>query len=152
MRQARRTLSIVLGALAILFPQVSSATEEDIWKLEEAYFTNLYAADHEGVLALVHPQFTGWPDKLPKPISRDESAQFMRKLVPQPTSCTIRIERMGLQRFGDTALTQYILHVSCPEALGPPTTKVSRITHTWVMQDGHWLLLGGMSVDVAEEE
>ena len=122
--------------------------EEEIWKLEEAYFTNLYRADYEGVLALVHPQFLGWPGKLPKPIGREESAQFMKKLIPRPTPCTIRIERAGLQRSGDAALTQYTLHVNCPEASGTSRTQSSRITHTWVRQEGQWKLLGGMSLDV----
>ncbi len=128
-----------------------NTTEEALWKLEEAYFNNLYRADYEGVLAVVHPQFLGWPGHLPKPIGRQESALFMKKLVPQPTPCTIRIERAGLQISGQTALTQYTLHVSCPDAAVAPAERVSRITHTWVMQDGQWKLLGGMSFDVNAE-
>jgi ketosteroid isomerase-like protein len=125
--------------------------EEEIWKLEEAYFTNLYRADYEGVLTLVHPQFLGWPGNLPKPIGREESAQFMKRLIPRPTPCTIRIERDGLQRSGDTALTQYTLHVNCPEASGTARRQSSRITHTWVGQEGQWKLLGGMSLDIRKE-
>jgi|GEM_PF-770687 len=130
---------------------LGNAAGDEIWKLEVAYFTNLYRADHAGVLALVHPQFLGWPGNLPKPIGRSESAQFMKRLIPQPTPCAIRIERAGLQRSGDTALSQYTLHVKCPEASGTVKTQSSRITHTWTKQKGQWKLLGGMSVDVKEE-
>ena len=125
--------------------------EEEIWKLEDAYFTNLYRANYEGVLALVHSQFLGWPGNLQKPIGREESAQFMKRLIPQPTPCTVRIERAGLQQTGDTALSQYTLHVKCPEASGTLKTLSSRITHTWTRQKGQWKLLGGMSVDVNEK-
>lgn len=123
----------------------SITVEDEIWKLEEAYFTNLYKAEYDGVLALVHPQFLGWPGNLPKPINRDESAQFMRKLIPQPTKCRVRIERAGFQLWGDTALTQYILHADCPDASGTIKTQSSRITHTWTKHEGRWKLLGGMS-------
>jgi len=124
---------------------------EDIWNLEEAYFANLYKADYEGVLALVHPLFLGWPGSLPKPVGREESAQFMKKLIPRPTQCTIRIEHSGLRQAGDTVLTQYILHVNCPEASGKTKTQSSRITHTWIKIDNGWKLLGGMSIDLNRE-
>jgi len=130
---------------------LGNAAGDEIWKLEDAYFTNLYRADHAGVLALVHPQFLGWPGNLPKPIDRAESTQFMKRLIPQPTPCTIRIERAGLQQSGDTALSQYTLHVKCPEASGTAKTQSSRITHTWTKQKGQWKLLGGMIVDIKEE-
>lgn len=128
-----------------------NTVEEEIWKLEEAYFTNLYRANYEGVLSLVHQQFLGWPGNLPKPIGREESAEFMKRLIPQPTACTIRIERAGLQQSGDTVLTQYILHVDCPEASGTIKAQSSRITHTRTRDKGQWKLLGGMSIDIQKE-
>lgn len=128
-----------------------NTVEEEIWKLEEAYFTNLYRANYEGVLALVHPRFLGWPANLPKPIGREESAEFMKRLIPQPTQCIVRIERAGLQQAGDTVLTQYVLNVDCPTASGVVRTLSSRITHTWIRQKGQWKLLGGMSFDIKKE-
>jgi hypothetical protein len=80
--------------------------EEQIWALEEAYFTNLYKADYDGVLASVHSQFLGWPSGLPQPIDREESARFMKQLVPKSTSCTLKIERAGIRLMGEVALTQ----------------------------------------------
>jgi len=148
-------LALVFGfsspSLAMDAENRRNTVEEEIWKLEEAYFTNLYRANYGGILALVHPQFLGWPANLPKPIGREESAEFMKRLVPQPMPCIIRIERAGLQQSGDTALTQYTLHVGCPEASGMVRTQSSRITHTWTRQKGQWKLLGGMSVDIKKE-
>lgn len=125
--------------------------EEEIWKLEESYFTDLYRANYGGILVLVHPQFLGWPASLPKPIGREESAEFMKRLIPQPTPCVIRIERAGLQQLGDMVLTQYALHVDWPEAGGIVRTQSSRITHTWARHEGLWKLLGGMSVAIHME-
>jgi ketosteroid isomerase-like protein len=121
--------------------------EEDIWALEEAYFTNLYKANYEGVLALVHDQFLGWPGAVPQPITKEESARFMKQLVPKPTSCTIRIERAGIRVLGDFALTQYTIHVNCSDTAGVKKTQSSRISHTWVKEGARWKLLGGMSYD-----
>jgi ketosteroid isomerase-like protein len=154
--------AVALAVLALVFGLFSlspamdaemrgNTPEEEIWKLEEAYFTNLYRANYGGILALVHPQFLGWPANLPKPIGPEESAEFMKRLIPQPTPCTIRIERAGLRQSGDTVLTQYVLHVDCPEASGTVRTQSSRITHTWTRQKGQWKLLGGMSVDIKKE-
>jgi len=128
-----------------------SNVEKEIWKLEEAYFSNLYRANYEGVLALVHPQFLGWPANQTKPIGKEESAEFMKRLIPRPTPCIIRIERAGLQQSQDTVLTQYILHVNCPEASGTAKTQSSRITHTWTRWKDEWKLLGGMSFDIKEK-
>ena len=62
--------------------------QEEIWALEEAYFTNLYKANYEGVLALVHSQFLGWPGSVPQPMDKEESARFMKQLIAKPSSCT----------------------------------------------------------------
>ncbi len=156
---ARAVVLALLALFFLIFPLSPAAdaenwtntVEEEIWKLEEAYFTNLYKANYEGVLALVHPQFLGWPGNLPKPINREESAQFMKKLIPQPTLCTIRIERAGFRQSVDTILTQYTLHVDCPEASGKVKTQSSQITHAWTRHKGQWMLLGGMSVDIKKE-
>ena len=143
----------------ILFPcsQAYSATadrdnrrdtvEEEIWALEEAYFANLYKANYEGVLAIVHGKFLGWPDAVPKPIDREESARFMKQLAPRTTSCTFKIERAGIRLLGEVALTQYIIHVNCGDTAEVTKTQSSRITHTWVKEDSVWKLLGGMSKD-----
>ncbi|MCX5811498.1 MAG: nuclear transport factor 2 family protein [Proteobacteria bacterium] len=121
--------------------------EEEIWALEEAYFTNLYRANYDGVLAIVHNQFLGWPGNVPQPIDKEESARFMKQLIPKPTPCTLKIERSGIRLLGEVALTQYILHVNCSDNAGVEKKQSSRITHTWVKEGVSWKLLGGMSYD-----
>ncbi len=121
--------------------------EEEIWANEEAYFTHLYQANYEGVQALVHRQFLGWPGGQDKPIDYDESVRFMKQLITKPTSCKIKIERAGIRVSGNVALTQYTLHVDCGEAPGGKKIAPSRITHTWVKEGSRWKLLGGMSYD-----
>ena len=149
--------TIILALILLSYSQADSATtdrvnrrntvEEKIWALEEAYFTNLYQANYEGVLAIVHSQFLGWPGAVPQPIDGEESARFMKQLVPTPTSCTLKIERAGIRLLGEVALTQYTLQVNCGDTAGVGKTQSSRITHTWVKEGARWKLLGGMSYD-----
>jgi hypothetical protein len=122
--------------------------EEEIWALEETYFTNLYKANYEGVLALVHSQFLGWPGGLAQPIDGEESARFMKQLIPKPTSCSIMIERAGIRLIGNIALTQYTLHVNCGNSADAKKIPSSRITHTWIKESAGWKLLGGISYDI----
>ena len=121
--------------------------EECIWASEEAYFVNLYKANYDAVVVFYDDQFIGWPNGLAQPIGRDESAQFMKQLIPRPTSCTIRIERAGISVVETTALTQYKLYVDCRDTSGITKTQKSRITHTWIKKGAEWKLFGGMSID-----
>lgn len=124
-----------------------NTAEEEIWGLEEAYFANLYKADYDGVLAIVHSQFLGWPGTAPQPVDKAGSALFMKQLITQPTSYTFKIEREGIRIIGEIALTQYIISVNCSGTSAETKTQSSRITHTWAKENGSWKLLGGMSFD-----
>lgn len=121
--------------------------EEEIWRLEEAYFTNLYKADYEEVLAIVDNQFLGWPNSAAQPMDKEGSARFMKQLISKPTSCTFKIEREGIRMMGGVALTQYIINVNCNDPCSVAKIQSSRITHTWVKKGDRWKLLGGMSYD-----
>lgn len=149
--------TIILAIILLSYSRAYAATtdtdnrrckvEEEIWALEEAYFANLYKANYDGVLAIVHSQFLGWPGAVPQPIDKEESSRFMKQLIPKPTSCTFRIERAGIRLLGEVALTQYSIHVNCSGNAGVTKTQASRITHTWVKEVACWKLLGGMSYD-----
>ena len=158
MKNTLLPLATFLTFILVSYSQTYSATadtdkgrdmvEEEIWALEGAYFTNLYKADYEGVLALVHSQFLGWPGAAPQPIDKEESARFMKQLVPKPfSSCTFKIERAGIRLLGEVALTHYVIHVHFSDTPGVHKTQSSRITHTWVKEGARWKLLGGMSRD-----
>lgn len=126
-------------------PAEPDGVEEEIWALEEAYFTNLYAADYDAVLAITHRRFLAWPRAAAQPIDKEGSARFMRQLVSKPASCTVRIEREGIRVLGDVVLTQYTVNVNFSDTDAAAKTQSSRITHTWVRENDRWQLLGGMS-------
>lgn len=148
---------VIVVSILLFFSQTHSSAadadntrdtvKEEIWALEEAYFANLYKADYQGMLAIVHSQFLGWPAAMAQPIDKDESAHFMKQIVPKPTSCTFKIDRSGIRLLGEVALTQYVINVNCIDIAGIKKTQSSRITHTWIKEGPRWKLLGGMSYD-----
>ena len=128
MKSTFLSLLILLVLVSASFSQACSAmavtekkgnaVEEEICVLEEAYFTNLYKANYEKMLAMVHRRFLGWPGNLPQPIDKEESARFMKKLIPEPAPCALKIRRAGIQVIGNVALTQYTLDVNCGDGAG----------------------------------
>jgi len=157
MKKAVQLSTITLAFIFSLYSQAYSTTadidksrdrvKEGIWALEEAYFANLYKADYEAVLAIVHSQFLGWPGTVPQPIDKEGSTRFMKQLISKPTSCTFKIERGGIRVLGEVALTQYTISVNCSDTAAVAKTQSSRITHTWAKGGDRWKLLGGMSYD-----
>jgi len=157
MKRAVQLSTITLAVILFLCSQAYSTTadidksgdrvKEEIWALEEAYFANLYKANYEAVLAIVHSQFLGWPGNLPQPIDKEGSARFMKQLISKPTPCTFKIERGGIRVLGEVALTQYTISVNCSDTAAVAKTQSSRITHTWAKEGDRWKLLGGMSYD-----
>lgn len=127
---------------------MDSTATETIWSQEKAYFTHLYGAEHESFMALVHPDFLGWPDGQTGPIDREGSAAFMRKLVTQPLPCRLMIDRLGIRIHGSAAVTHYILHATCTAPDGTSTTRSSRVCHTWIKEGTKWKLLAGTSHDL----
>ncbi len=71
--------------------------------LEEACFANLFKADYDGGLVLVHQQFLEWPGAVPQAIDREASSRFMRQLISWPTSRSVKIERAGIRVLAATA-------------------------------------------------
>lgn len=121
--------------------------EEKIWSLEQAYFTNLYKANYDSVLYLTDDKFLGWPGSFDKPIDKKGSSEFMKKLIPFPAPCSFTIEREGINITGNTALTQYIIHVTCFGKDGVNKESHTRIAHFWINEGKGWKLLGGMSYE-----
>ncbi len=146
-------LAVIFSSYSLAYSAASdldnkkNTVEEEIWALEEAYFANLYKADYEKLLTLVHNQFLGWPSTVSQPIDKEGSARFMKQLISKPTSCTFKIKREGIRVIGEVVLTQYIINVNCNETAAGAKIQSSRITHTWIKENDHWKLLGGMSYD-----
>lgn len=119
--------------------------EEEIWSLEEDYISYFGKANHEGILSLYHSQFLGWPDSELHPTGKTRAAEFLVEKYPEPTQSVFKIKREGIRIIEDVVITHYLLILSWIDDEGVEQTKESRLTHTWIKEDSHWRILGGMS-------
>ncbi len=119
--------------------------EEEIWSLEEEYISYFSKADHEAILSLYHSQFLGWPDSELHPAEKTRAAEFLEEKYPEPTQSVFNIKREGIRIVEGVVITHYLLNISWTEDEGVEQTRESRLTHTWIKDDSHWKILGGMS-------
>ena len=119
--------------------------EEEIWSLEEDYISYFSKANHEAILSLYHSRFLGWPDLRNHPVGKNSAAKFLKENYPEPTQSAFKIKREGIRVVNDVVITHYLLKISWVDDNGVEQTSKSRLTHTWVKEDSHWKIFGGMS-------
>ena len=118
---------------------------EEIWYLEEDYISYFGKANHEAILSLYHSQFLGWPDSELHPVGKKKAAEFLEEKYPEPTQSVFNIKREGIRIVEGVVITHYLLILSRVDDEGVEQTRESRLTHTWIKEDSHWRILGGMS-------
>ena len=119
--------------------------EEEIWSLEEDYISYFSKANHEAILSLYHSRFLGWPDLRNHPVGKNSAAKFLNENYPEPTQSAFKIKREGIRVVNDVVITHYLLKISWVDDNGVEQTSKSRLIHTWVKEDSHWKIFGGMS-------
>ena len=119
--------------------------EEEIWSLEEDYISYFSKANHEAILSFYHSRFLGWPDLRNHPVGKNGAAKFLKENYPEPTQSVFKIKREGIRIVNDVVITHYLLKISWVDDNGVEQTSKSHLTHTWVKEDSHWKIFGGMS-------
>lgn len=140
-------------ALSVCIPFVSMASEkigndrtkEQIWALESDYLTFFKNAAHEKVIPMWHEKFLGWPITENTPNDKQAVISYLKKYASAPGNWKFKIERMGIQIFGNVAITHLVHHITFSRSDGSSYTRSTRITHTWINESGEWKILGGMS-------
>jgi len=122
-----------------------STVEEEIWSLEEEYISYFSKANHAAILSLYHSQFLGWPNSELHPANKERAAIFLEEKYPEPTQLVFKIKREGIRIVEDVVITHYLLNLSWTDDEGVEQTRESRLTHTWIKENSHWRILGGMS-------
>ena len=122
-----------------------STVEEEIWSLEEEYISYFSKANHAAILSLYHSQFLGWPDSELHPANKERAAIFLEEKYLEPTQLVFKIKREGIRIVEDVVITHYLLNLSWTDDEGVEQTRESRLTHTWIKENSHWRILGGMS-------
>ena len=125
--------------------------EQEIWALEERYMTAFKDGDVEGLKAFLHADFLGWPSYSSDPVARAPALASVTALHESLVIRTVEIRPRAIHLSGEIALVHYLVVLEIEEGDGGTAATSSRITHTWVEEDGRWWILGGMSTRVGAE-
>jgi len=64
---------------------------------------------------------------------------------------SVEIRPRAIHLSAEIVLVHYLVVLEIEEGDGGTAATSSRITHTWVKEDGRWRILGGMSAGVEAE-
>ena len=78
-----------------------------------------------------------------KDARREDAREFVQKLWDQMELFGYEMDPTGIRVIGSTAIVHYYLIWKDKD--GCQTGSRYRLTHTWIKQNGQWLVAGGMS-------
>lgn len=122
------------------FTQEWSATQKEIWQMEErAWWSMGHEGDIDGYLNIFSEDLIAWPTWTKEPVTK---GHIRKNLVPGDV-VSYELKPLAVKVFGDTAITMYIYNMVIEFGF---TQKVA-VTHTWVKRGGTWRVIGRMTAN-----
>ena len=145
------------GVLLFLVSDASaqplSEAQQDVWRLEEAYWDYVAANDIEGFKSLWHPDFVGWPGGAPAPVGVANIADWIEELHRDPARrYDYELRRVAVVPFGDDVMVTYYGQADYFILVGSGERRLDgywKLTHTWKRDGDHWQIIGGMASELA---
>ncbi|WP_159982009.1 MULTISPECIES: nuclear transport factor 2 family protein [unclassified Novosphingobium] len=119
------------------------AAREAIWAKELAIYEGRGRGDLSLYLGNTATNYVAWPPFNEVPKGNDGLRATGAQLAGK-TKEHLEMTFLDLALNGDTAVVYYKTHRTM-RADGTPSDERFEVTHTWVMQDGTWKVLGGMA-------
>lgn len=145
---ATTAVLLLLANTTIALAQELSAAQNEVWQMEELYWSDLESANLEAYVGLWHKGFLGWPRDRDLPVGKAGIEQSTRKKFAEGRVVHHEILSKGVTVLGNVGVTQYGVRVLRVEASGDSVTYVSRVTHTWLRIGKTWQIIGGMSAPI----
>jgi ketosteroid isomerase-like protein len=122
-----------------------SATQREIWEREETYWELSLAADVEGFLELLDERFIGWPGGAELPVAFADFRPYVNDWFESVSEAefSYSLTPHAIVVAGTVAVSHYHARSSYRYD-EEEETRESRITHTWVIEDGTWKIVSGM--------
>jgi ketosteroid isomerase-like protein len=144
---------IVVVMAAIASAQDSAKDEAQVWNLERAYWDYVKANDLEKYRSLWHENFLGWPFVSPSPIGKEHITDWIVANTSKGLKLqSYAIEQLAIHVTGDVAINYYRIKLNWAKGEGTETrSDALRVMHTWILANGTWQIIGGMSAPVNAE-
>lgn len=119
------------------------AVKQAIWPKELAIYEGRSRGDLSLYLASTATNYVAWPpfNEVPK---GNEGLRATGAAMAGKTKERLEMTFLDLALNGNTAVVYYKTHRTM-RADGTPADEHFEVTHTWVMQNGTWKVLGGMA-------
>lgn len=132
-------LIIVIGVFlqSQAFGQELSAAQKEIWKMEEKYWSSWKKEGVKSIQAFHDKEAIIWASNAGFPKDRTSAGGYFDGIGDLVDSFELELHEISI--FGIVAVAQYYAKVI---SLGKPITF--RISHTWMKQDGEWVIIGAM--------
>lgn len=128
-----------------LFAQELTPAQQEVWQLEETYWSDVKASNADHYASLWHQAFLGWPRDRDRPIGKKELTEGAQKKMTEGHVVSYEFLSKAVTAVGNVGVTQYSVKVTRTVKDGATETYTSRVTHTWMRRGKIWEILGGMS-------
>lgn len=118
-----------------------SEEQKQLWQMELDYW-ELFHSGNPACLKMISDAFLGWPHNADHPQEKSGLTKIVMNYASNPLKPTLK--PVGMTIVGDAAIVHLIRTLPDTESMaGAPAASI-RVIHSWVRQNGQWLLLGGM--------
>ena len=120
-----------------------NAVKDAIWAKELSIYAGRSRGDLSLYLAETADNYAAWPpfNEVPK---GNEGLEATGRSMAGQTKERLEMTFLDLALNGDAAVIYYKTHRTM-RADGTPADEHYEVTHSWVLQDGDWKVLGGMA-------
>ena len=115
---------------------------DEIWAAEVHYWDCVKRKDPDGILATIHEQACLWPAPEALPVGKAQLGPGIRRRL---SVVDYELTRHTTAVFGNVGIAIFTVVCTRETPDGVVRSPADHITHTWIREDGRWLLLAGMS-------
>jgi len=121
----------------VSFSEEWSATQKEVWKMQEALFGAMVNGDLKGQMALYHKDCAVLYHRSLEPMGKSTIKDMSSFLLD-----SAKLEPLGIRVIGDVAVTHYYYKI-----IWQGIDRIGRATRTWIKQNGKWQIIGGMDAN-----
>ncbi len=150
-KKVGRIASCMLALVASAWAQASSdasQAEQEVWQLEEKYWKYAQSYNLPSYSALWHERFVGWPRAEAAPVGKSKVGAWLQRHKDAGDALQYQLRREAVRHVNGSVVVHYSVTAKWIGKEGTTQTEESRITHTWLKDNGSWKIITGMSAPV----
>jgi hypothetical protein len=141
---AKPLFQLILVALMTVvasnaFAEELSTIQKEVWKMEELYFELCKKADSKGLMEIFHKDSVIWGNASSRPKGRTNFDMGATGEIIHGIVESFQLQPHKITVLGSTCISAFTARLQWLDK-----AYRLRIVHTWIKQDGKWLMIGAM--------